>query len=211
MDGHPGSPPLIGAGSWTESRLQAGSPSTRDFGTLSLPCPYYCASMGGTLRELTPSKRDGARRWELRVHVGRDPEQTLVDPDTGKVIKQGSPVHISRVFRGGKREAIKALDRLVSEAGQSRTIGSMATVGKLLSDYLSNLERLGKALSTMDTYRTHIEKHLRPGLGSIRLDRLTVHNVDRYLTDLDKVKALAPRTIKLDYAILSTALTQAVD
>ena len=27
MDGHPGSPPLIGAGSRTESRLQAGSPS----------------------------------------------------------------------------------------------------------------------------------------------------------------------------------------
>jgi len=28
MDGHPSSPPLIGAGGWTESRLQAGSPST---------------------------------------------------------------------------------------------------------------------------------------------------------------------------------------
>lgn len=166
--------------------------------------------MSGTLRELAPSKRDGSKRWELRVYVGRDPDRIVRDDD-GKVIKQGPPVHVSRVFRGGKREAVKALDALVAEVGADRTIGKSATVGKLFSEWLADLERLGKARSTMETYRAHIEKHLRPGLGSIRLDRLTVTDINHYLADLDKVTKLAPRTIQLDHAILSAALTHGVD
>jgi integrase len=166
--------------------------------------------MSGTLRDLPPSKRTGEKRWELRVYVGRDPDKTVRD-DEGMVIKQGPPVHVSRVFRGGKREANKALDKLVAEYGGERRIGTSATVGKLFTEWLANLERLGKAQSTLETYKTHVEKHLRPGLGSIRLDKLTVHDVDRYLSNLDKVKGLAPRTIKLDHAVLSAALAQAVD
>ena len=142
--------------------------------------------------------------------MGRDPEKTLRD-EAGKVIQQGPPVHVSRVFRGGKRNATKALDKLVAEVGQGRIVGTGATVGKLLTDYLGNLDRLGKARSTMETYRTHVAKHIRPGLGSIRLDKLTVHDVDRYLANLVQVKGLAPRTIKLNHAVLSAALTQAVD
>jgi hypothetical protein len=52
--------------------------------------------MSGTVRELTPAKSDGARRWQLRVYVGRDPDRTVRDED-GKVIKQGPPVHVSKV------------------------------------------------------------------------------------------------------------------
>lgn len=166
--------------------------------------------MGGTLRELAPSKRDGSKRWELRVYVGRDPDKTVRD-DAGRVLKQGPPVHVSRVFRGGKRDASKALDALVAEQGSERTVGTRATVGKLLTEWLANLDRLGKAPSTMETYRTHVEKHIRPALGSIRLDRLTAHDVDRYLSALDTVKGLAPRTVQLNHSILSGALTQGVD
>jgi integrase len=162
------------------------------------------------MRKLDPSKRDGSQRWELRVYVGRDPDRTERDDD-GKVIKQGPPVHVSRVFRGGKREAVKALDALVAEVGTDRTIGKSATVGKLLDEWLADLERLGKARSTMETYRAHIEKHIRPGLGSTRLDRLSVTDINHYLADLDKVKKLAPRTIQLDHAVLSAALTHGVD
>ena len=166
--------------------------------------------MSGTLRELPPSKRTGERRWELRVYVGRDPDKTVRDVG-GRVVRQGPPVHVSKVFRGGKRDAGKALDALVAEQGSERTVGTAATVGKLFTDWLANLERLGKARSTLETYKGHVDKHIRPGLGSIRLAKLTVHDVDRYLADLDTVKGLAPRTIRLDHAILSAALAQAVD
>src|SRR5664280_1384937 len=100
--------------------------------------------MSGTLRELPPSKRTGEKRWELRVYVGRDPEKTVRD-ETGKVIKQGPPVHASQVFRGGKRDAVKALDKLVAEKGGERRVGTTATVGKLLDEWLADLKRQGNA------------------------------------------------------------------
>jgi len=205
MDGHQGPsglnriPPI--------GRLTVNQGFCRFIPTISL---LRCSQMSGTLRSLPPSKRDGSKRWELRVYVGRDPDKVERDPETGRVVKQGPPILVSRVFRGGKRDATKALDKLVAEVGQTRTIGTTATVGKLFTDFLANLDRLGKARTTMETYRTHIAKHLRPGLGAIRLDKLTVHDIDRYLTDLDQKKGLAPRTIRLDHAILSAALSQAV-
>jgi len=168
--------------------------------------------MAGTLRELSPSKKEGSRRWEMRVFVGRDPDKTLKNA-VGRVIKQGPPIYRSRVFVGGKRAASRALEGFVKEVRESEAksvVGTTATVGKLLDEWLRNLERLGKAQSTLETYRTHVEKHIRPGLGSIRLDRLETHDVDSYLAQLDE-KGLAPRTIKLDFSILSAALAQGVD
>ncbi len=165
--------------------------------------------MSGTLRELPPSKRTKEKRWELRVYVGRDPDRTVYG-EGGKVIKQGPPVHASKVFRGGKREAQKALDAFVAEVGDSKTIGTGATVGKLLDEWMTDLKRLQKARSTIETYEMHIKKHIRPGLGSVRLDKLSVADINRYLGEL-AAKGLAARTIKLDHAILSAALTFGVD
>jgi integrase len=149
--------------------------------------------MSGTLRERPP----GSGRWELRAYTGRD-------PDTGK------PRQVSRVYRGGVRAARKALDALVAEVSAGQHVGTTATVGKLFDEWLANLDRLGRSRATMETYRTHVAKHLRPALGSKRLDRLTAHDVDRYLGELAD-KGLSPRTVKLDHAVLSGALTQAVD
>jgi len=114
------------------------------------------------------------------------------------------------VFHGGKREATKALHKLVQEVSEGQHIGTTATVGKLLDDYLKNLKRLKKARSTVDTYKVHIETHIRPALGTVRLDKLTPHVIDNYLAALE-AKKLAPRTIRLNHAVLSAALTQAVD
>ena len=167
--------------------------------------------MSGSLRELPPSKKTGERRFQLRVFVGRDPDKTVRDPESGRVIKQGPPIHVSKVFTGGIREAKKELARFEVEAGQQRTVGTSATVGKLLTDYLESLERLGRAPGTLETYRTHIKNHIRPALGSIRLNKLTTHDVDRFLTSLDKDKGLATGTIVLIFNVLSGALSQAVD
>jgi integrase len=133
----------------------------------------------------------------LRAYVGTDPE-------TGK------PRQVSRTFRGGKRAARKQLDKLVAEVHAGHHIGTTATVGKLLDEWLRNLERLGKAVSTMETYRIHVKKHIRPELGSIRLDKLTAHQLDAYFATLTD-RGLSASTIKLNHAVISGALTQAVD
>jgi integrase len=166
--------------------------------------------MPGTLRELPRSKRHPKeRRWEIRVYVGRDPDKTVVDDD-GHVVRQGPPMHVSKVIYGGKRDALAALDDLVAETEKGMRVGVGATVGKLLTAYLADLERLGKARATLLAYKMHVAQHIRPGLGHIRLDKLGVQDVDRYLGEL-AAKGLAPRTIKLDHAVLSAALSRGVD
>ena len=168
--------------------------------------------MAGTLRELSPSKQDGSRRWEMRVYVGRDPNRTVRD-ESGKVVKQGPPVHRSKVFIGGKRAAGKALEKFEKKVRKSEAasvVGTTATLGSLFDKWLANLERIGKARSTLETYRIHVEKHIRPALGSRRLNKLTAQDIDAYLGTLAD-KGLSPRTIKLDHAVLSGALAQAVE
>ena len=164
------------------------------------------------MRVLPPSRKDGARRWELRVFIGRDPAKAVHDPHTGRVIKQAPPIYVSKVFKGGKRAAQKALGDLVAEVRQNSrgVVGTPKTVSNLLDEHLANLERLRRSRSTIETYRIHIEKHLRPGLGSIRVGDLTAEHIDHYLATLHRDHALAPRTIRLNHAILRSALSQAV-
>src|SRR5271166_2670670 len=78
------------------------------------------------------------------------------------------------------REAQTALDVFAREVAQGLAVGTRATLGKLLDEWLANLERIGRARATLETYRVHVEKHIRPALGSVRLDRLSAHDLDRY-------------------------------
>jgi hypothetical protein len=140
--------------------------------------------------------------WRLRVKAG-------VDPETGHARQLSRTVTFDRK-RGTKSEAAEALRAFAAEVKDDKRIGTTATVGKLLTDWLATLERLGKARSTVETYRMHVEKHVGPGLGAKRLDRLTVHDIDVYLAALAD-KGLAPRTIKLNHSVLRAALEQGVD
>src|SRR5665213_3091774 len=189
----------------TESRLQAGSPSLPmvhwgngisqpTIPNLSLRIKGIL--MSGTMRERS-SKAHKTGRWELRAYAGRDPE-------TGK------PRQVSRVFIGGKRDAAKALDRLVAEVDARRHTGTGATFGKLLDLWLAKVEDLGRTQSTLESYRIHVRKHIRPALGDVRLDKLTAHKLDEYFQSLS-AKGLAPATVKLDHAVVSAALSLGVD
>jgi integrase len=135
-------------------------------------------------------------RWELRAYVGRDPETR-------------KPRQVSRVFRGGKREAIKALDRLVREVDEGQHVGTGATFGKLLDEWMQRIICKRRARSTVETYTIHIEKHIRPALGPVRLHKLTAYEIDAYIADLE-AKGLAGGTIKLQHAIIRSALSQGV-
>lgn len=148
----------------------------------------------GTLRERPP----GSRRWELRAYIGRDPET-------------GRPRQASRTFRGGRRDAVNALRKLVEEvAAENVEVGTTATVGKLLDEWMTRYVKRHRARATIETYEIHVEKHIRPVLGHVRLAKLTAYTLDRYFEGLE-AKGLASSTIKLDHAIVSAALSQAVD
>lgn len=141
--------------------------------------------MSGTMRE----RPVNSKRWELRAYAGRDPET-------------GNPRQVSRIFRGGKREARKALDKLVGEVDAGQHVGTTATFGKLLDLWLAKVEDLGKARTTLETYRQHVEKYIRPALGGVRLDKLDTFRLDQYFQAL-RAKGLAAGTVKLDHSVVS--------
>jgi integrase len=149
--------------------------------------------MSGTMRE----RPANSKRWELRAYAGRDPET-------------GNPRQVSRIFRGGKRDARKALDKLVGEVDAGQHVGTMATFGKLLDLWLAKVEDLGRARTTLETYRTQVAKHIRPELGAVRLDKLDTFRLDQYFQGL-RTKGLAPATVKLDHSVVSACLTLGVD
>jgi integrase len=149
--------------------------------------------MSGTLRERPP----GSGRWELRAYVGRD--------------DKGQPRQASRTFRGGKREARRALAQFVTEVAQGKVeTSTSATLGKLLDEWMNRYVERHRARATIDTYRVHVEAYIRPQLGSVRLNKLTPYVLDRYFEGLE-AKGLSTGTVKLDHAIISGALTQGVD
>lgn len=77
--------------------------------------------MAGSMRQR------GTESWELRVHVGRDPE-------TGK--KQ----YATKTVRGSRREAERALARLVADVEDGAVAVRAGTVAELCERWFSQVE-----------------------------------------------------------------------
>ena len=85
--------------------------------------------------------------------------------------------------------------------------GSSGSVQALLEEYVRHLRSIGRAPLTIANAERIIETVLRPRVGSIPLDELTVRHVDALLADLADLK---PSTRKRYFAVLSAALGLAV-
>ena len=146
--------------------------------------------MRGTKRK----RREGV--WEVRVYVGRDPV-------TGK------PKQISKTVHGGARAADAALRDLIENQTPSRMDGLGATVNQLLDRWLEECERMDLSPTTMRTYRSQIERTIRPRLGKVPLTQFTPKHLDD-LYGAMKANGKSAKTIRNHHAILSAALHQGV-
>jgi integrase len=152
----------------------------------------------GSLSERAPGV------WRLRVFAGTD-----------ALTKR--PHQVTRTFRGTKTGATKALREFVAavtaDSGERQAAppSRHITVRALLEDEWSqHLKRLGRAATTLETYAIVVSTHLVPGLGNIPLAKLTPRDIDHYYAT--KAEAgMAPATIRQHGAILSSALSLAVD
>jgi integrase len=138
--------------------------------------------------------KDGV--WELRVDLGTDPVS-------------GKRKQLSRTFRGPARAADQALRDLVDQLAPSRSDGVGATFGQLLDQWLEECERLELSPTTLRTYRSQVERVIRPALGKVQLNRLTAKNLDA-LYGAMKEAGKSPKTIRNYHAIVSAALHQGV-
>src|SRR5215469_15622620 len=94
----------------------------------------------------------GPRTWRLSVYVGRD-------------ARTAKKRYVQRTVHGTKREAERALARLVTEVDEGRHSASAAgTFGNLLDRWLEIKEQRVDS-STISSYRWLTERYVRPGLG----------------------------------------------
>ncbi len=133
--------------------------------------------------------------WELAVEAGRDP-------------LTGRRSRVVRGFRGTKREAEQALNRLVTDVGNGQVSASAVTFSELLALWLDNV---GGSLSptTLAGYRLVIARRINPALGTVKLRKLSSVHLDRVYRALSD-EGLRPATIRQVHAVCSSALSQAV-
>lgn len=159
------------------------------------------ASGSGTIRKKSKVVNGKTYTWwEARYTVG-------TNPGTGKQIQKSVSGKTQKEVAQKLKAATAAID-----AG-TYTEPSKMTVGEWLDiwaeQYLGNVKVL-----TVSAYKTTIRLHIKPHIGSVRLDKLNAHTVQRLYNGLGEASSdgeqLSPKTIKNVHGVLHRALQQAV-
>lgn len=152
------------------------------------------AKGSGTIRKKTVT-RNGKEYtyWEARVTTGRD-------PGTGKQIQRSFTGKTQKEVREKMQAAAVEVNQGTYTPPQKMTVGEWLDIWQ--RDYLGSVK-----IGTVATYRTAINKHLRPGLGAIRLSELRNHTIQIFINSME---GLSVSTVRNNYQVLHTALEKAV-
>lgn len=138
-------------------------------------------------------RKDG--RWQARLLVGYD--------------ENGKPAR--RTFYGKTRE--EAENKLLEAMHQHRRglllEPSRQTLGEYLTAWLEDCVKGSVAPKTYRCYEQVVRVHLVPGVGSVKLTKLTPQHVQRLYREKGE-SGLSPRMVQLIHAVLHRALNQAV-
>jgi len=142
--------------------------------------------------------------WEITIDVGRDPA-------TGKRRRH------SETIRGTKRDAERRLAELLVNIERGSYIKpKKITVGEWLNDWGTSYVATNCSLRTLDSYRSEIENHIVPSLGSILLTQLRPQHLQSYYAAalahgrIDGKGGLSQRTVQYQHRIISESLDHAV-
>ncbi|WP_326590274.1 tyrosine-type recombinase/integrase [Streptomyces sp. NBC_01294] len=138
--------------------------------------------------------KDG--KWHGRVTVG--------------VRDDGSPDrrHVERKTRAEVTTAVRKLEK-EREAKAVRKPGKAMTVKAWLTHWIENVAPLGVNDNTMVGYGVAVRKHLIPGLGAHRLDRLTPEHIEIFYAKM-QANGSKPATAHQVHRTFRTALNEAV-
>ena len=144
----------------------------------------------GTIRKRSNGK------WEVRYTAG-------YDTGIGKQIQKS----IYGETQGEVSKKLRAIQ--TSQDAGTYIEPSKMTLSEWLdiwsNDYLSSVKN-----STVYSYKKHIENHIKPALGAVKLQRLNLHDIQKLYNNLHKIKKLSPKTIKNLHGVLHSSLKQAV-
>ncbi|MCF6744973.1 site-specific integrase [Blastococcus sp. KM273128] len=112
--------------------------------------------------------------------------------------------HVSAAKRADVVAKVRALEAK-RDAGMVDAAGRAPTVGEWLDHWLDNIAARKVRARTLESYRSIVRLHLRPGIGHHRLDRLQPEHLERlYGTLADK--GLSPASILRAHRVLSRSL-----
>ena len=150
---------------------------------------------------------DKGKRWRFQIYVLKDPEY----PEMGS----------RRLTRSGftsTDEANDALQEALKQRKQNEKFGKkVPTVGVYADEWAAGLKL---AASTIKGYKKIIRNHIKPQLGTIRLDKLTATRIARHYRDLEKSgrkdtygkgKPLSANSVHKVHVVLGAILDAAID
>src|ERR1700712_1410611 len=115
--------------------------------------------------------------------------------------------HVSAKTRAPVVDKVRELERKRDSGTVTET--STPTVAAWLEHWLANIAPRRVRQRTVESYESSVRRHLIPGVGRHRLDRLRPEHLDQLYTQLLDA-GYAPATVLRDHRILSRALTVAM-
>jgi integrase len=116
---------------------------------------------------------------------------------------------VSRTTDRGIRAARQLHGKLMTEVAEGKHGGEKSTLSWLLDDWLRHRKSAGRAPRTLAEDRRKIDTIIRPSLGSRRLDRLKVADINRFYDD-QRVQGRHEPTLLACHRILRAALNYAL-
>ena len=155
----------------------------------------------GNIRKKTVTKNGkDYTYWEARYTAG-------YDPGTGKQIQKSITGKTQSEVAKKLKEVTASLDAGTYIAPNKTTVSQWMDTWH--AKYLGAVK-----LSTVSSYEATIRNHLQLGLGAVRLDSLTTHDIQEFYNSLhspsESRNTLSSKTIKNIHGILHHALQQAM-
>ncbi len=139
--------------------------------------------------------KSGKVRYMVRVPV----------PDA-----EGNPTFIRETFER-ETDAKKFVGKILGQRDQGLAAKASA---ELVKDFLDDwLRAVGPSLreNTFESYKALVDQHIKPRLGGVRLDRLTLSAIQSRLYAPMTAEGLSARTVRYVHSILHNSLDHAVE
>jgi len=116
--------------------------------------------------------------------------------------------HVQAMTQAEVTRKVRALEK-ERDAGTVRKVGQRWTVEKWLTHWVENIAAQSVRENTLAGYRVAVRKHLIPGVGGHRLDRLEPEHLETLYRQMMR-SGSAPATAHQAHRTIRTALNEAV-
>ena len=127
-----------------------------------------------------------------------------LDPETGKQVKKTKTFDKLTKARSAlrKHEVAKDLGQVV--------LPKEITVAEWLKDWMDNVVKLSRQVTTVYAYQQMIDNHIVPTLGNIPLQKLTPAQLQRYYADKIRSGGISANTVRKHHDLMNAAFKMAV-